>query len=102
MHTDYPVGERWIFDIGVAEIEHHYVSATKLDYRILTGDRAGETGSTDIEVVPVSDAVFFVSWQEHDRSTVVHLEDFGKGTFVSCYTSPTAQFFRTRGKMRRA
>lgn len=98
----YPVGERWVFDIGIAEIEHYYVSAVEMRYRILTGARAGETGSVSLDVVPIGDRVFFVSWQEHDRSTVVHLEDFSKGTFVSCYTSPNAEFHRTHGRMRRA
>jgi phenolic acid decarboxylase len=98
----YPIGEKWIFDIGVAEIEHHYVSSTQMRYRILTGSRAGEVGQVELQIQPVRGALYFVSWQESDRSTVVHLEDFSNCTFISCFTSPEAEFFRIQGRMRRA
>jgi hypothetical protein len=98
----YPVGEVWVFDIGVAEIEHRFIAADTMEYCILTGPRAGETDRVAIEIVVVCPGVFFVSWQEADNSTVVHLEDFTRGTFLSCFTSPQAEFMRMSGRMRRS
>jgi AcrR family transcriptional regulator len=99
--NDYPIGEVWVFDIGVAEIEHRFIAADTMEYCILTGPRAGEVDQVSIEIVAVRSGVYFVSWQEADNSTVVHLEDFTQGTFLSCFTSPQAEFMRISGRMRR-
>jgi hypothetical protein len=101
MSTRYRVGETWIFDIGVAEIEHRILSARELEYLIRTGPRAGESGRLNYESTEVAPQVWFVSWQEADKSTVVHLEDFNCGTFLSCLTTPDSALIRIAGRMRR-
>ena len=95
----YPVGQQWIFDIGVAQIEHNFVSATTMEYNILTGPRAGEHGRMSFEAVRLTTGIWLVSWQEADKSTVIHVEDFNEGTFHSCLTLPNATFIRIKGTM---
>jgi len=99
--TRYPSGETWIFDIGIALIEHR-LQEDLLHYHILTGPKAGERDAVALEVVRIRDHVFLVSWQERDGSTVVHVEDFADGTFHSCLTQPGAALLRFKGTMRRA
>lgn len=99
---DYPIGQSWIFDIGVAQIEHRFEAPGRFRYRILTGERAGEQDSIAIDVQPIREALFLVSWKERDGSTVVHLEDFEHNTFHSCFTAPNGELHRFHGKMRPA
>jgi hypothetical protein len=100
MSTVYPpVGQRWVFDIGPARIEHHYVSGSRVEFHILTGERAGERGAFEIHVDPVGEGRFLVSWQEDDKTTVVHWEEFGQNRFVAFVTLPDASFVRFEGTM---
>lgn len=41
----------------------------------------------------VRDDVFLVYWQEADKTTVVHVEDFGQGIIYSNITGPDGSFF---------
>ncbi|MGA3156190.1 MAG: hypothetical protein ABSE43_01310 [Steroidobacteraceae bacterium] len=98
----YPVGETWIFDIGVARIEHRLESLNSLRYRVLSGERAGSADRVAMQVQALRDSLFMVSWQEADGITVVHVEDFTKGCFEACVTFPGGRFERIHGTMSRA
>jgi hypothetical protein len=99
--TSYPVGETWLFDIGVALVEQHYLSAGAMRYHIASGPRAGAEETVAIQVHLVRPDVFLVSWQEADGITVVHVEDFADNTFYSHATLSDGSFMRVRGTMRR-
>ena len=94
-----PVGQVWIFDIGVAQIEHHFISHDEMHYRILTGSMEGAEETVRIAVEFIRPEVFLVSWQEANKNTVVHVEDFANGTFHSLLTTPEGHFYRTTGPM---
>jgi hypothetical protein len=100
--TQYPVGETWIFDIGVAEIEQSYLPGSRMHYKVLTGPRAGSEETLPIETQLIRPGVFLVSWQEHDGTTVTHVEDFDSNTFHSRATLADHRFMRITGRMRRA
>lgn len=99
--SDYPVGETWIFDIGVARIEHRLESLSSLRYRVLTGERAGSADRVEMQVRPLREGLFLVSWQEADGITVVHIEDFAARQFEACVTFPGGRFERIHGTMTR-
>ncbi|MFT3906663.1 MAG: hypothetical protein QM718_10195 [Steroidobacteraceae bacterium] len=98
----YPVGETWIFDIGVAEIEHRFVAPGQLHYHVLSGPRRGSEETVPLDVQAIRPGVFLTSWQEQDRTTVVHLEDFERGEFFSHVSFSDGRFIRHHGRMRRA
>ena len=98
MSTYPPVGETWIFDIGPAQIEHHYTPDREMRYLILTGHFAGATETVAIDVKEVPGG-FLVGWQEANKTTVVHWEDFGNGVFESFATLPDHEFVHFSGKM---
>jgi hypothetical protein len=52
---------------------------------------------TAVEVRP---QVFLVSWQEKDKMTVVHLEDFEKGIIRTHITAPTGDFYQFGGTLK--
>jgi hypothetical protein len=99
--TQYIVGETWLFDIGVATIEQRYDSISSMHYRIASGPRAGIEETVAIEVHLIRPDVFLVSWQEADRTTIVHVEDYADNTFYSLGTLTNDKFARVHGKMRR-
>lgn len=47
----------------------------------------------------IRDDVFLVYWQEADRTTVVHVEDFGKGEIHTNITGPDGSFFNGFSKL---
>jgi len=99
--ADYPLREGpWLFDLGLARVEHR-LEGRRLRYRVLDGERAGLSEAVPFEVRRIASALFWVSWQEGDGTTVVHLEDFGRNAFESCVTLPQLALLRLRGTMRR-
>jgi hypothetical protein len=48
----------------------------------------------------IVDNLYAISWQEADRSTVVHIDDFGAGTSRSFFTTPSLELHRLDGSLR--
>lgn len=97
--TEYPVGKTYVYDIGVAIVEQHYLSDRQMRYKNLTGEHAGEEETVAIDIKFIRPGVFLTSWQEASRITVVHLEDFDAGIFHSHVTMPDSSFRRFTSKM---
>jgi len=97
----YPIGHTYVFDLGSVEIEQHFPSAEQMHFTVLTGPRAGFKETVAIDIKMIRPSVFLTSWQERDRTVVVHVEDFDAGVFYSNITFPNGSFQRVTGKMRR-
>lgn len=94
-----PIGQSYIFDIGVAQVKQSYPTVDSMRYQVLTGPRAGTADTVAIQVKQICAGIFLVSWQEADHITVVHVEDYNTGTFDSCVTMPDGTFRRFTSKM---
>ncbi|MFA1675701.1 nuclear transport factor 2 family protein [Rhizobium mongolense] len=55
------------------------------------------TEIVDIQVLPLSNSIFAVSWQEKDRATVTNIQDYDRGLIYSYATLPGGQFLRMTG-----
>jgi hypothetical protein len=55
--------------------------------------------SVSYTAVEVRPQVYLVTWQEQDKMTVVHLEDFERGTVRSHITAPSGDFFQLSGTL---
>jgi hypothetical protein len=97
--NSYPVGQRWRFYVGPMTIEHEIRSITSIHSRHVGGPLAGKQELLTVTIMPVRDALFVVTWQEADSSTVVHVEDFDSRSFVSCVTTAEAKFLQFQGSM---
>lgn len=97
----YPLGHSYVFEADGILVEHHYASAESMQYKVLTGPRAGNADTVAIDIKLIRPGVFLVSWQENDRTTVARVEDFDQGVFYSNATTPGGGFHRVTGKMRR-
>jgi hypothetical protein len=55
----------------------------------------------DYTAAQVRPQVYLVYWQEQDKMTVVHLEDFEKGVIYTHITAPTGDFYQFQGTLTR-
>jgi hypothetical protein len=53
--------------------------------------------STTVE--PVRDQLFLVTWQEGDKMTVVHLEDYKNNVIITNITGPDSSFSKFNSRM---
>jgi hypothetical protein len=59
----------------------------------------GDPETVTIAVDPVRDMLFLVTWQESDKTTVVHLEDYRDNKIATHITSPDGSFHIFKGSM---
>ncbi|MCO5400328.1 MoaF-related domain-containing protein [Ralstonia soli] len=69
-------------------------------YEIIEGALAGAKGEVAYMWQHVAGDMYAISWQEADRSTVVHLDDFAAGTSRSFFTAASLDFYRLQGSLR--
>jgi predicted SnoaL-like aldol condensation-catalyzing enzyme len=72
------------------------LSGTQLTFEIKEGPFA-RTETVDIQVVPLGNGIFAVSWQEMDDATVMNVQDYDRGLIHSWATLPDGQFLRMTG-----
>ncbi len=72
------------------------LSATQLSFEIKTGPFA-RTEIVDIQVVPLGNSLFAVSWQEQDGATVTNVQDYDRGLVHSFATLADGTFLRMTG-----
>ncbi len=74
------------------------LSVTQLRFEIKEGPFA-RTETVDIQVAPLGNSLFAVSWQEKDGATVTNVQDYDHGLVFSFATLPDGRFLRMRGKI---
>ncbi|CAN7744432.1 nuclear transport factor 2 family protein [Pseudorhodoferax sp. LjRoot39] len=94
----FPVGLE--MDVSYPEFQVHLVllSATQLRFEIREGALA-RTETVAIQVVPLGNGIFAVSWQEQDGATVTNVQDYDRGQVHSFATLPGGRFLRMTGRM---
>jgi hypothetical protein len=99
MRAPFPaIGHRYLVNFVAFRVELYFESATSLTYSGVRPD--GSLGGSETVVIrtePITDTIFLVSWQESDRTTVVHIEDFGAKTIVTNITNPNLSFVQYHG-----
>ena len=92
------VGHRYLVDFRAFRVELHFTSATSMTYTQIKSDGGrGDSETVDITVEPIRDQLFLVTWQEHDKTTVVHLEDYKENTIITNITEPDLTFAKFHG-----
>jgi len=91
-------GHRYLVDFRAFRVQLYFTSATSLTYYNVAADgtiKGSETGTTKVE--PIGDEIFLATWQESDKNTVVHIEDYKKNTIITNITSPDLTFGQFHG-----
>ncbi|WP_037217404.1 hypothetical protein [Rhizobium sp. IBUN] len=71
-----------------------------LTYEITGGSLKGATAKVAFEWKELDGGNFVISWQEADGSTVVHIDNFEKGSSLTFFTTPGSGFYRLSGSLR--
>jgi Rieske Fe-S protein len=92
-------GHRYLVDFGAFLVELYFESPDTLTYTSIRRDGTrGPSETVKIETTYLRDSLFMVTWQEADRTTVVHVEDYDQFVIHTNITNPdhdhTFQKFR--------
>ena len=94
------VGHRYLVDFKAFRVELFFASITSLTYTGIKADGShGSSETVSITVEPIRDHLFLVTWQEEDKTTVVHLEDYRDNTIITNITDPDGTFSKFHGTM---
>ena len=102
MSTVFPgVGHRYFVDFKAFQVELDFASETSLTYYNLDKD-GNKVGSETviIKVEPITDGIFLATWQESDKSTVVHIEDYIRHTIFTNIAESNLTFDQFHGTFR--
>ena len=102
MYSKFPaVGHRYFVDFQAFQVELDFMSQTSLTYYNLdkNGNKVGSETVT-VKAEPIAEEIFLVTWQESDKSTVVHVEDYNRRTIVTNITDSDLNFSQFHGTFR--
>jgi predicted SnoaL-like aldol condensation-catalyzing enzyme len=92
----FPVGLEMDVSYPNFEVSLTLLSVTQLRFEIKEGPFA-RTETVDIQVIPIGNSIFAVSWQEGDGATVTNVQDHDRGLVHSFATLPDGRFLRLAG-----
>jgi len=97
--ADFPaVGHSYLVDFQKFKVKLTFSSATSLSYTVVNPDgSAGQSETVTIRVEPIGPQLFLVTWQEGDKTTVVHIEDYANNTIITNITNPDLSFEQHHG-----
>lgn len=92
------VGKHYLVDFHAFRVELFFSSETTLTYTGVRPDGSlGPSETVTISVEPLRKSLFLVTWQEADKTTVVHVEDYEARTITTNITSPGGSFSQYKG-----
>ncbi|AXW87927.1 hypothetical protein AU509_14890 [Lonsdalea britannica] len=71
----------------------------KVTAEFMTGDMAGTIMTIPFQWESLPDDYFLIAWQEEDKSTVVHCDNFVKKTSRAFYTMMDGSFYVMKGEI---
>jgi hypothetical protein len=88
--ADFPaVGHSYLVDFQKFKVKLSFTSITSLSYTVVNPDgSAGQQETVTIRVESIGTQLFLVTWQESDKTTVVHIEDYVNNTIITNITNP--------------
>lgn len=69
-------------------------------YEVTAGPFTGATAEVRYQSEQLAPGLYALSWQEADKGTVVHVDDFEAGQSRSYYTTAAHEFVRMAGTLR--
>ena len=91
------VGHVYEANFGSWVHQLHFESETLMTLVTAEGPVTGTAETVQIAVTPIRPGIFLVCWQEADKTTVVHVEDFEKGIVHTNITARNGAFIRRSG-----
>ncbi|PRY04511.1 hypothetical protein B0G73_112189 [Paraburkholderia sp. BL25I1N1] len=94
----FPVGQEMEVTYPLFKVYLTIQSETELTFAIREGEFA-RTETVAIQAVPLGNSVFAVSWKESNGATVMNIQDYDRGVFLSFVTLTSGEFWRMTGLM---
>jgi predicted SnoaL-like aldol condensation-catalyzing enzyme len=94
----FPVGLEFDVSYPAFQVSLALLSATQMRFEIKDGPFA-RIETVEIQVEPLGNSIFAISWQEQDGATVTNVQDYDRGIVHSFATLPDGQFLRMTGAM---
>lgn len=94
----FPIGLEMRVTYPNFEVSLKLMSATQLKFEIKDGPFA-RIETVDIDVKPLGNSIFAVSWQEKEGASVTNVQDYDRGIVYSFATLPDGTFLRMTGTM---
>lgn len=92
------VGREYLVDFKSFRVILSFASDTSLTYTVLNSDgSSGQIETVNIRVESIVSLIFLVTWQEADKTTVVHVENYANNTIVTNITNPDGSFEQFHG-----
>ena len=97
--SDYPaIGRRLLVTFPAFRAELNIHSTSSLTWYLLNADGSkGRSETVNARMQPVIGQVFLVTWQEANKTTVVQVQDFGRGAIFTNITRPDGTFLQSKG-----
>jgi hypothetical protein len=83
----------WVFHL-------YFASETVMTITNAQDPFKGTSETVQIAVTPIRPGVFMICWQEADKTTVVHIEDFANGIVHTNVTEPNGVFIQHSGTLK--
>jgi hypothetical protein len=99
MQDPFPaVGHEYLVDFKKFRVILSFASETLLTYTVLNSDgSSGQVETVNIRVEKIVNLIFLVTWQEADKTTVVHVENYANNTIVTNIANPDGNFGQFHG-----
>lgn len=95
---NFPVGSEVEVSYPSFKVILSLLSQHQLRFEIREGPFA-RIETVAIEVTPLGNSLFVVSWQEEGGATVTNVQDYDRGVVHSCVTLPGGQLLRMTGSL---
>jgi hypothetical protein len=100
--TPFPaVGHVYEANFGSWVFHLHFKSETVMTLTNAEGLFKGISETVQISVTLIRPDVFMITWQEADRTTVVHVQDFENGIVHTYVTEPNGAFLCASGTLKK-
>jgi hypothetical protein len=95
------IGHRYLVDFGGFKVVLAFASTTSLTYTVVNPNgSSGQVETVEIRVEQIGPLLFLVIWQERDKTTVVHIEDYAANKIIINITNPDLSFVQFHGSFR--
>lgn len=74
-------------------------SDRELTVEVIAGKYVGFSDTVDYEAITLRDELMFLSWREHNGSTIVHVLDLACRTAYTAVTPADGEFVRMTGRI---
>jgi hypothetical protein len=100
--TPFPaIGQVYEANFGSWVFHLYFASETAMTITNVEGPFKGASETVQITVTPIRPGVFMICWQEADKTTVVHIQDFANGIVHTNVTEPNGVFIHHSGTLKK-